>query len=73
MTTFTCPICGAVSHNPNDARERYCGRCHRFVDDPPCRGLVDAEGRCYNDDCAEHGDPPDFPTNPGGHKSWRDA
>jgi hypothetical protein len=35
MTTpsFTCPRCDAVSHNPNDARERYCGRCHVFVDD----------------------------------------
>jgi hypothetical protein len=22
-----------LSHNPNDARERYCGNCHRFVDD----------------------------------------
>ena len=35
--SFTCPRCGAVSHNPNDARERYCGRCHVFVDDetPP--------------------------------------
>lgn len=28
--TFTCPKCGAVSHNPNDARERYCGACHEF-------------------------------------------
>jgi hypothetical protein len=31
---FRCPACGAVSHNPNDAREQYCGRCHRFVKDP---------------------------------------
>lgn len=31
---FVCPLCGARSWNPNDARERYCGRCHRFVDDP---------------------------------------
>jgi hypothetical protein len=31
---FVCKICGARSWNPNDARERYCGRCHRFVDDP---------------------------------------
>lgn len=31
---FTCPCCGAVSHNSNDVRERYCSRCHRFVDDP---------------------------------------
>jgi ribosomal protein S27AE len=30
---FTCPLCGAVSYNSNDVRERYCGRCHRFVDD----------------------------------------
>lgn len=31
--TFTCPKCGAVSHNPNDVRERYCGACHEFF---PC-------------------------------------
>ena len=30
---FVCPFCGIVSHNPNDARERYCARCKRFVDD----------------------------------------
>jgi len=30
---FQCPICGFVSHNPNDARERYCVRCHVFMDD----------------------------------------
>jgi hypothetical protein len=33
--SFTCPRCGAVSYNPNDIRERYCGRCHVFVDDAP--------------------------------------
>lgn len=27
---FTCPDCGRTSHNPNDARERYCGACHTF-------------------------------------------
>lgn len=31
---FTCPDCGTVSHNPNDVRQRYCARCHFFVDDP---------------------------------------
>jgi hypothetical protein len=31
--SYTCPHCGATSHNPNDERERYCGRCHRFADD----------------------------------------
>jgi hypothetical protein len=30
---FECPVCGAVSHNPNDAREEYCGACHRFAVD----------------------------------------
>lgn len=30
---FTCPFCGFVSHNPNDAAQRYCLRCHVFVDD----------------------------------------
>jgi hypothetical protein len=30
---FRCPFCGFVSYNPNDLRERYCVRCHRFVDD----------------------------------------
>lgn len=28
--TYTCPRCHASSENPNDERERYCGRCHRF-------------------------------------------
>jgi hypothetical protein len=27
---FACPRCGAKSWNPNDIRERYCGRCHVF-------------------------------------------
>jgi hypothetical protein len=22
-----------ASHNPNDAREHYCGACHHFCDD----------------------------------------
>jgi len=28
---FTCPICDAVSHNSNDEKNRYCGRCHLFI------------------------------------------
>ena len=31
---FVCPFCSIINVNPNDVRERYCGRCHRFVDDP---------------------------------------
>jgi hypothetical protein len=33
-TSFTCPLCKAVSYNLNDIVNRYCGRCHVFVDDP---------------------------------------
>ena len=25
-----CLVCGAVSHNPNDVEQLYCGRCHEF-------------------------------------------
>ena len=27
---FECPICGIKSYNPNDIKERYCGKCHKF-------------------------------------------
>lgn len=30
MTSYTCPYCGMVSHNPKDAEHRYCGACHRY-------------------------------------------
>jgi hypothetical protein len=29
-TSFTCQRCWNTSHNPNDARERYCGQCRMF-------------------------------------------
>lgn len=32
--TFTCSRCGAISHNPNDAEQQFCGACHAFLDDP---------------------------------------
>lgn len=31
--SFTCPVCGAESWNPNDVRYGYCGRCHAFTGD----------------------------------------
>jgi hypothetical protein len=31
---FTCPRCGATSHNPSDLREGYCGRCHDWAREP---------------------------------------
>lgn len=42
--TFTCPRCGAVSHNQTDVAERYCGQCQAFVDD-----MTAAEERIYVD------------------------
>ena len=29
--SFTCPRCGAVSHNPRDLAEGYCARCHDWT------------------------------------------
>jgi ribosomal protein S27AE len=31
---YICPRCGAVSYNPHDKEQRYCGFCHRFEDVP---------------------------------------
>lgn len=28
---FECPVCHAVSFNPNDVEAGYCGRCHDFT------------------------------------------
>lgn len=33
--SITCPWCEATSHHPTDVAMRYCGRCHRFHDQPP--------------------------------------
>jgi hypothetical protein len=29
-SSYECPDCHAVSYNPNDIANRYCGACHRF-------------------------------------------
>jgi len=29
--------CGTVSFNRHDVAHRYCGRCHRFIDDDTAR------------------------------------
>jgi hypothetical protein len=34
LPSFTCPYCFRTSYNKNDIENRYCGNCHRFVDDP---------------------------------------
>lgn len=33
--SITCPRCGATSHNLNDVREGYCGRCHDWTTPRP--------------------------------------
>lgn len=35
MSGFTCPVCGAVSHNPQDVEHGYCARCHDWTGGPP--------------------------------------
>jgi hypothetical protein len=41
---YMCPRCGAVSHNPHDEANRYCGRCHKFEeDDEQLHRLLGAE------------------------------
>jgi hypothetical protein len=30
---FVCPDCRRVSFHPDDIRERYCGHCHRWMDE----------------------------------------
>lgn len=30
--TFICPICGAVSYNPNDIKFKYCGRSRKLIE-----------------------------------------
>lgn len=35
---ITCRRCGMTSHNPNDVRHRYCGKCHDFHSDPAQSG-----------------------------------
>lgn len=29
--SFTCPLCGKTSYNPDDVREGYCGACHEWT------------------------------------------
>lgn len=37
---FRCPVCGMVSHNPNDEREGYCGKCHDWTGHAVVQGEV---------------------------------
>ncbi|MFG2056664.1 hypothetical protein ACGFI9_21840 [Micromonospora sp. NPDC048930] len=31
VPSFTCPVCGRVSHHPRDVDEGYCGACHDWT------------------------------------------
>lgn len=32
--SYTCPACGRTSYHPEDVKQRYCGACHVFGDEP---------------------------------------
>jgi hypothetical protein len=42
-TDPACPICWTELRHPDDVRERYCPRCHIFLDD--VKAAVDAMER----------------------------
>lgn len=44
---YKCPWCAAESWNPNDAANRYCGRCHVFEDDEKRMMMTTAEGFAF--------------------------
>jgi hypothetical protein len=33
-TSITCFTCGRTSYHPDDVRQRFCGHCHVFHEDP---------------------------------------
>lgn len=43
---YHCPFCNAVSYNPHDILNGYCGRCHRFASDDP----ITAGAAAYHND-----------------------
>jgi hypothetical protein len=43
-----CFMCGHLSFNPNDIRDRYCAYCHVFHQDPPAMKPLDGR-RFYED------------------------
>ena len=51
---YTCALCGAISHNPEDSAQQYCGRCQRFTTDLTtawsCAGLGLHRQRCSRPD-----------------------
>lgn len=64
-SSFTCPVCGRTSHNPNDVTEQWCGACHGATGHPPPPGYrwvlfrgggeLDGVGRLVPERDLEHG------------------
>lgn len=53
--SITCPKCGMTSHNPNDERQGYCGKCHAWTSggsDARCRVCGCSEERACEGGCA---------------------
>lgn len=44
MTAYRCPACRAVSGNPHDFEQAYCGACHQFAVDVFPRLLALGDG-----------------------------
>ena len=44
VSSFTCPLCGRVSHHPDDVSHGYCGACHEFTGEGITRALITATG-----------------------------
>jgi hypothetical protein len=62
---FTCPRCWAVSHNPSDVEQRYCGACHdwtgkRMVPEEYLPPLIDTLVELKERRVAEHPEAPDL-------------
>jgi hypothetical protein len=59
---FTCPCCGAVSHNKTDVEQGYCARCWWWTGDPQlgrdhlaglCEMRVNPEFAAFKEEMAE--------------------
>lgn len=44
IALFTCPVCGALSHNPKDKQHGYCARCHEFTGENVVDLITDEHG-----------------------------
>jgi hypothetical protein len=64
--SITCPACGLTSYNPHDIEQRYCGHCHRFLDECVCRNPRCGHGASKHAGAAGQCLEPGCPCGPGG-------